>query len=54
MSRTNVSPVVVVRPRVTFAAALHHTAAHRWLAVGGSESGLMAIAGWTRADMLIR
>jgi|GEM_PF-591402 len=26
---------------------LRHTAAHRWLAMGGSESGLMAIAGWT-------
>jgi len=33
---------------------LRHTAAHRWLAAGGSESGLMAIAGWTRADMLVR
>jgi site-specific recombinase XerD len=29
---------------------LRHTAAHRWLAKGGSESGLMAIAGWTRTD----
>lgn len=33
---------------------LRHTAAHRWLAAGGSESGLMAIAGWTRTDMPIR
>lgn len=33
---------------------LRHTAAHRWLAAGGSESGLMAIAGWTRTDMLVR
>ena len=33
---------------------LRHTAAHRWLAAGGSESGLMAMAGWTRTDMLIR
>ena len=33
---------------------LRHTAAHRWLAHGGSESGLMAIAGWTRTDMLVR
>jgi site-specific recombinase XerD len=30
---------------------LRHTAAHRWLAAGGSESGLMAIA---RTDMLVR
>jgi integrase len=33
---------------------LRHTAAHRWLAAGGSESGLMAIAAWTRTDMLVR
>lgn len=33
---------------------LWHTAAHRWLAAGGTESGLMAIAGWTRTDMLFR
>lgn len=33
---------------------LRHTAAHRWLAAGGTEGGLMAIAGWTRPDMLIR
>lgn len=33
---------------------LRHTAAHRWLAAGGSEGGLMAVAGWTRPDMLMR
>jgi site-specific recombinase XerD len=33
---------------------LRHTAAHRWLAAGGSEGGLMAVAGWTRPDMLAR
>ncbi len=33
---------------------LRHTAAHRWLAKGGSEGGLMAVAGWTRPDMLVR
>lgn len=33
---------------------LRHTAAHRWLAHGGSELGLMAVAGWTRPDMLMR
>jgi site-specific recombinase XerD len=33
---------------------LRHTAAHRWLSKGGSESGLMAVAGWTRPDMLMR
>lgn len=33
---------------------LRHTAAQRWLAKGGSEGGLMAIAGWTRPEMLMR
>lgn len=33
---------------------LRHTAAHRWLAAGGSEGGLMAVAGWERPDMLMR
>ena len=33
---------------------LRHTAADRWLSAGGSEGGLMAIAGWTRPDMLMR
>lgn len=33
---------------------LRHIAAHRWLADGGSGSGLMAMAGWTRVEMLIR
>jgi site-specific recombinase XerD len=33
---------------------LRHTAAHRWLAAGGSEGGLMAVAGWSRPDMLMR
>ncbi|WP_129305530.1 tyrosine-type recombinase/integrase [Streptomyces sp. L2] len=33
---------------------LRHTAATRWLAAGGSEQGLMSVAGWTRRDMLDR
>jgi hypothetical protein len=33
---------------------VRHTAAHRWLAAGGCESGLMAVAGWIRTDMLRR
>jgi len=33
---------------------LRHTAASRWLANGGSEGGLMAVAGWTRRDMIDR
>ena len=33
---------------------LRHTGAARWLDAGGSEGGLMAVAGWTRRDMLDR
>jgi integrase/recombinase XerD len=33
---------------------LRHTAADRWLSRGGSEGGLMAVAGWTRPEMLLR
>ena len=33
---------------------LRHTAASRWLAKGGSEGGLMAVAGWKSRDMLDR
>ncbi|OCB20871.1 hypothetical protein A5674_04175 [Mycobacterium malmoense] len=33
---------------------LRHTAASRWLAAGGSEGGLMAIAGWQTRDMIDR
>lgn len=33
---------------------LRHTAASRWLARGGSEGGLMAIAGWSTRDMIDR
>lgn len=37
-----------------FPHVLRHTAASRWLAKGGSEGGLMAVAGWTRRDMIDR
>lgn len=33
---------------------MRHTAASRWLAAGGSEGGLMAVAGWSRRDMIDR
>jgi site-specific recombinase XerD len=33
---------------------MRHTAASRWLAAGGSEGGLMAVAGWAKRDMLDR
>lgn len=33
---------------------MRHTAAHRWLEKGGSENGLMTVAGWSRPDMMSR
>jgi site-specific recombinase XerD len=33
---------------------LRHTAATRWLRAGGSEGGLMAVAGWSTRDMIDR
>jgi site-specific recombinase XerD len=33
---------------------LRHTAATRWLRAGGSESGLMAVAGWSNRAMIDR
>jgi integrase/recombinase XerD len=33
---------------------LRHTAATRWLRAGGSEGGLMAVAGWARREMIDR
>jgi site-specific recombinase XerD len=33
---------------------LRHTAATRWLRAGGSEAGLMAVAGWSNRDMIDR
>jgi hypothetical protein len=33
---------------------LSFSAAHRWLAKGGSEGGLMAVAGWSAPDMIMR
>ena len=33
---------------------LRHTAAIRWLRAGGSEGGLMAVAGWVNRSMLDR
>ena len=33
---------------------MRHTAATRWLAAGGSEQGLMAVAGWTSRAMIDR
>ena len=33
---------------------LRHVFAMRWLAAGGSEGGLMAVAGWSRRDMIDR
>jgi len=47
--RGNAAGITGLHPHV-----LRHTAAHHWLAHGGSEQGLMAVAGWSRPDMLIR
>lgn len=47
--RANAAGIVGFHPHL-----MRHTAAHRWLAAGGSEGGLMAVAGWTRPDMLLR
>lgn len=33
---------------------LRHTGAGRWLSADGSEGGLMAVAGWSRRDMIDR
>jgi integrase len=33
---------------------LRHTAATRWLRAGGSEGGLMAVAGWSTRSMIDR
>jgi integrase/recombinase XerD len=33
---------------------LRHTTASRWLSAGGSEGGLMAVAGWSSRDILDR
>jgi site-specific recombinase XerD len=33
---------------------MRHTAATRWLRAGGSEGGLMAVAGWSTRDMIDR
>jgi integrase len=33
---------------------LRHTGASRWLAAGGSEGGLMAVAGWSSREMIGR
>jgi integrase/recombinase XerD len=33
---------------------MRHTAATRWLRAGGSEGGLMAVAGWSNRAMIDR
>lgn len=47
--RAELAGVAGFHPHVT-----RHTAAQRWLAAGGSEGGLMTVAGWRRRDMLDR
>ena len=47
--RADLAGIPDFHPHVT-----RHTAAQRWLSAKGSEGGLMAVAGWTRRDMLDR
>lgn len=47
--RAELAGIEDFHPHVT-----RHTAAQRWLDASGSEGGLMAVAGWTRRDMLDR
>lgn len=47
--RAELAGIEGFHPHVT-----RHTAAQRWLSAKGSEGGLMAVAGWSRRDMLDR
>jgi integrase/recombinase XerD len=47
--RAELAGIPNFHPHVT-----RHTAAQRWLSAEGSEGGLMAVAGWTRRDMIDR
>ncbi|MGH3549764.1 MAG: tyrosine-type recombinase/integrase [Pseudonocardiaceae bacterium] len=47
--RAQLAGIPDFHPHVT-----RHTAAQRWLSAEGSEGGLMAVAGWTRRDMIDR
>jgi integrase/recombinase XerD len=47
--RADLAGIPDFHPHIT-----RHTAAQRWLSAEGSEGGLMAVAGWTRRDMLDR
>jgi integrase/recombinase XerD len=47
--RARAAGIVNFHPHV-----FRHTAASRWLAAGGSEGGLMTVAGWKRRDMIDR
>lgn len=47
--RAQLAGIADFHPHVT-----RHTASQRWLAAGGSEGGLMTIAGWSRRDMVDR
>ena len=49
MYRAKIAGIENFHPHLT-----RHTAAQRWLSANGSEGGLMAVAGWTRRDMIDR
>ena len=49
LERSEIAGIKGFHPHV-----LRHTAASRWLSAGGTEGGLMAVAGWSSRDMLDR
>lgn len=48
-ARADAAGIADFHPHLT-----RHTAASRWLAAGGSEGGLMSVAGWSTRDMIDR
>jgi site-specific recombinase XerD len=49
LERAQVAGITGFHPHV-----LRHTAASRWLSKGGTEGGLMSVAGWSSREMLDR
>jgi integrase len=49
LERAEIAGITGFHPHV-----LRHTAASRWLSKGGTEGGLMSVAGWSSREMLDR